>query len=130
MKGIRSLCLSITLVLLSGFAYADTLPGDPAIEINDPICDSSTPCAPIVNPLVPFTFSANASGNSQSPLTSFEVNPAGPAFFSLDVQTLGTFPNISFVVCTSNKFQCDVTFVDGVTNLFFHKPVGCEFSCG
>jgi len=95
MKGSRAVLLSVLLFLLSGLAFADGLPADPAIEINDPICDSSEPCAPIVNALVPFTFHADANGNGD---IFFEINPNGPAFTDLNVQTLGTFASTTDVV--------------------------------
>ena len=129
MKSTRAFFLSVLLCLMSGFAFADGLPpGDPAIEINDPICTNELgPCAPLVSPLVPFTFNAGADGNTATP-GSFEVNPASNGFFSLDVQTAGTFDILS---CTSNAFACDITVLaGGVTNFYFHQPVGCEFECG
>jgi len=126
MKSSRALWFLVLMCVLSGFAFADGLPADPAIEINDPICDSSTPCAPLVNSLVPFTFSADANGNGS---IFFEVNPSGPAFTDLNVQTLGIFASTTDVVCRSNVFQCDVTFIGGVTNMFFH-PFPCEIECG
>src|SRR5690349_4373022 len=127
MKGIRALLFSVLMLAWSGFAFADGLPADPAIEINDPICTSEVgTCAPLVNALVPFTFSADANGSGS---IFFEVNPLGPAFTDLNVQTLGTFASTTDVVCTSNVFQCDVSFIGGVTNMFFH-PFACEFECG
>lgn len=123
MKITRALLMSVLLCLMSGFAFADGLPADPAIEINDPICTSEFgTCAPLVNALVPFTFSADANGSGS---IFFEVNPLGPAFTDLNVQTLGTFASTTDVVCSSNEFQCDVSFIGGVTNMFFHSCSDC-----
>jgi len=129
MKSSRALWFLVLICGLSGFAFADGLPADPAIEINDPVCPptAEVPCAPLVNALVPFTFTADANGNGS---IFFEVNPSGPAFTDLNVQTLGVFASTTDVVCTSNVFKCDVTFIGGVvTNMFFH-PFPCEVECG
>ena len=122
MKGSRAVLLSVLLFVLSGFAFADGLPGDPAIEINDPTCPVETSCPTITAQSV-FTFSADANGNGH---LFFTIDPKGPALTDIDIQTVGIFPDISFVQCTSDVFACDVTFIGNVTNMFFHAP-GCDF---
>jgi hypothetical protein len=69
-----------------------------------------------VNALTPFTFSSNAAGGGT---TVFQVNPNGPGFFSLDIETPGTFSSIDLVNCSSNEFNCTVRFLGDVTDIFF-----------
>ncbi|HEU5231447.1 MAG TPA: PEP-CTERM sorting domain-containing protein [Terriglobales bacterium] len=114
-------CLSLFFVLCS-IAFADDLPpGDPRMVIDDPICDSNVPCAPLVTPGVEFTFTAGADGNTATP-GSFQVS--GGNFFNLDVETFGAI-DPSLVNCESNKFSCVVTDLGDVTDMFFSIPV-CE----
>ena len=122
MKISRALLMSVLLCLMSGFAFADGLPGDPAIEINDPTCPVETTC-PTINAGEAFTFSADANGNGH---LFFRINPDGPALTDIDIQTEGIFPSTSFVTCKSDVFACDVTFIGNVTNIYFHAP-SCNF---
>jgi hypothetical protein len=124
----KTLGLAFLLCLLSGFAYADGVPVDPDMVVNDPICPptSPQPCAPIVTSGVLFTFNANGTGGGT---TSFEINPGtpsapAPAFTSLDIETAdpnGCMPNgdCSNVQCSSDKFSCQVSLIGGITNVHF-----------
>lgn len=110
--------LSLFFVLCS-IAFADDLPpGDPRMVIDDPICDSNVPCAPLVTPGVEFTFTAGDDGNTATP-GSFQVS--GAAFFNLDIETLGAI-DPQLVNCESNKFICSVTDLGNVTDMFFSIP--------
>jgi hypothetical protein len=118
-----------TLLLCSaalvGCAFADGIPVDPVIQINDPTCPTETPCAPLVGAGVPFTFMADDNGGGPPPGTNmFQVS--GPGFFSLDVQTAG-FIDPASINCTSNRFNCTVTNLDNntVTDMFFTEFI-CE----
>ena len=115
----KTLGFTFLLFLLSGFAYADGVPVDPNMVVNDPLCDSGSPCAPIVSSQVLFTFSASSSGGSTTPITTFEVNPSGPTFTTLDIETPGIFDSTNLVHCSSNQFSCTPSFIGGVTNLHF-----------
>jgi PEP-CTERM motif len=126
MKAIRMLWALSLLFVWCGFAFGDGLPpGDPRMVVNDPICDSDSPCAPLVSPLVPFTFTAGADGNTAMP-GAFQVS--GADFFNLDIETIGAIPP-NLVDCESNEFACTVTDLGNVTDMFFHIPVCEELEC-
>ena len=116
------LCCVIFFSLAS--LYADTIPGDPTMVVNDPTCDGCQ----IVNAQRPFTFTSNSTGGGT---TVFEVNPKGEGFFSLDIETLGTFSSTDLVQCSSNEFVCTVRFLGDVTDIFFsQRACGLECSPG
>jgi len=127
MGNLRSKIFTLLLcsAALVGCAFADGIP-DPVIQINDPICDSSSPCAPLVVAGVPFTFMADGNGGGPPPGTNtFQVS-GDVGFFSLDVQTAG-FIDPASINCTSNRFNCTVTNLDNntVTDMFFTEFI-CE----
>lgn len=134
MKGTRALLLSVLLCIMSGFAFADGLPpGDPAIEINDPICTVEVgTCAQLVFAGQPFEFTATADGPTTP--ASFQVGKGN--FFSLDIETVGTFDQLTcFTERNSNPdvqpFQCSISVLaGGVTNFHFFIPTGCDVNCG
>ena len=107
--------------VLCGFAHADSIPGDPSMVVNDPTCDGCQ----VVNALTPFTFTSNNAGGGT---TVFRVNPNGPAFFSLDIETPGIFASTSDVQCSSNEFDCTVRFLGDVTDIFFTQRF-CDGEC-
>jgi hypothetical protein len=127
MKAFRLLWALSLLFVWCGFAYGDVLPpGDPRMVVDDPICDSELPCAPLVAPGQEFTFTAGADGNSATP-GSFQVSGSG--FFNLDIETFGAIPP-NLVDCTSDKFTCTVTDLGNVTDMFFQIPTcGFELEC-
>ena len=105
----------LSVLLLSVMSVrADTVAGDPTMVVNDPKCDGCQ----VVNSLIPFTFSSNDAGGGT---TTFQVNPNGPGFFSLDFETLGIFSSTDLVNCSSNEFSCSVTFLGDVTDIFFTR---------
>lgn len=110
----RGLWLCCIIVFSLASLYADTVPGDPTMVVNDPTCDGCQ----VVNALTPFTFSSNAAGGGT---TVFQVNPNGPGFFSLDIETPGTFSSTDLVNCSSNEFNCTVSFLGDVTDIFFSQ---------
>jgi len=125
----KTLGFTFLLCLLSGFAYADNVPVDPSMVVNDPICDSSQPCATIVSSQVLFSFNANGTGGGT---TSFEVNPTGPAFTTLDIETAGpggctATGDCSGVHCSSNEFTCVASLIGGITNV--HLFISCDGTC-
>jgi len=131
---LKTLGFTFLLCLLSGFAYADGVPVDPNMVVNDPICVSSQPCAPLVFSGVEFTFNANSTGGGT---TSFEVNPnapaggVAPAFTTLDIETAdpnGCTPtgDCTGVHCSSNEFECQVSLIGGITNIHLFIPCDGE----
>ncbi|HET8826748.1 MAG TPA: PEP-CTERM sorting domain-containing protein [Terriglobales bacterium] len=108
------LWLFSVLVLSVATLHADGIPGDPVIQIDDPTCPQ-TGCQQ-VSAATPFTFSSNAAGGGT---TVFQVNPDSAGFSTLDIETVGTFQNLSDVQCFSNAFNhCSVSFLNGVTDIF------------
>jgi PEP-CTERM motif len=114
MRQTRVLWLCLLFCLFCTFAYADSIPIDPDIQVNDPSCDSG--CTN-VTAATPFTFSSNASGGGT---TNFRLNGSG--FFTLDIETVGTFA----VNCFSNAFgSCTSKVIGGVTDIYLS---GCSDS--
>jgi hypothetical protein len=110
--------------LFCRFAHADSIPGDPGIQVDDPTCPESG-CQSVTAGSL-FSFSSNAAGGGT---TDFQLNGT-VGFNTLDIETVGTFPMTSDVVCRSNAFgSCNVTFLDGVTDIYLS---GCiiEGPCG
>lgn len=102
------------------FAHADSVPGDPVIQIDDPTCGGELqPACPVVGDGTPFFFQANGQGGGAM---SFEVDPTPgtPGIFSLDIETFGVFETTRDVQCFSDAFECSVSFIgDGtVTDIF------------
>ena len=125
----RLFCLFLVLSCLPLVtrAHADGTPADPDIQVNDPICDSTKPCAPLVGGTTgttPFTFFSNSTGGGT---TTFEVDPTNTSgFFSLDIEVAGAF---NVTNCISNKFVCTPTILGGtVTDMFFTESC-IEGSC-
>lgn len=116
---ISSLVLVSFLVLASATQLRANAIPDPNISMRDPLC-SDGPCATLVGGpigITPFTFASDAAGGG---ITTFEVDPANlDGFFTVDIETLGVF-SVPPANCTSNKFVCTVTILDGaVTDMFF-----------
>jgi hypothetical protein len=116
----------LSFLAFSAFAHADSIPGDPVIQVDDPTCGGvEQPPCPIVSALTPFPFFANSSGGGA---TSFETDPTQPGIRTFDVETLGTFTSTSAVQCFSNVFTCNVTFIGNntVTDIFFSRCSDCS----
>lgn len=115
----RLLWLFSVLLLSAAYVHADGI--DPVIQVDDPTCPESG-CTQVFSG-VPFTFSSNATGGGT---TVFQVSPNSAGFTTLDIETVGTFPNTSDVQCFSNEFSCNVTFIDGVTDIFLTASTFCD----
>jgi len=118
----RLLWLFSVLLLSAAYVHADGI--DPVIQVDDPTCPPAG-CAQVSSG-VPFTFSSNAAGGGT---TVFQVNADSAGFTTLDIETVGTFPNKSDVQCFSNEFTCNVTFIDGVTDIFLTANTFCDGVC-
>ncbi len=115
----RLLWVCLVLCLSCGLAYADGI--DPVMQVNDPKCIES--CGTQVGGQTggdPFFF------NSNSPQPDGTGGGGGSFAFhinvlvnTLDIQTPGTFDSTTLVNCTSNVFFCRVSFIDGVTDMYF-----------
>ena len=115
MLKMRLLWLLSVLLLSVGSLYADGV--DPVIQIDDPTCPPSG-CTQVFSQQ-PFTFSSNDAGGGT---TVFQVSPKSQGFTTLDIETIGTFGDTtSNVQCFSNEFSCNVTFIDGVTDIFLSR---------
>jgi hypothetical protein len=119
----KTLGFTFLLCLLSGFAYANSVPGDPMMVVDDPSC---TPTAANTQTI--------SAGTSSGPIESF-TSPDGSgcfgfqivgnnAFTTLDIQVNQTYASI---VCSSNGFLCTPTTLDdgSVTDLFFTECPDC-----
>ena len=118
MRPTRLLWLCFFLCFLAALAHADGLPPvDPQMQVDDPTCDG----CPTVVANTPFTFSSNAAGGG----TSIFMVGGDIGFNTLDIETAGTFPSTTDVQCFSNAFEgCNVSFLDGVTDIFLTRCVG------
>jgi hypothetical protein len=127
----RLLLLCFVFNMFAGLAFADGIPGDPVMQVNDPICvpdGEFSSCGTVVggpNGTDPFMFSSNAFGGGSF---TFQVDPANPAgFFTLDIQTPGVFSSTDLVNCTSDKFNCAVNFLNGqTTDMYFTEKVNAD----
>lgn len=115
MLKIRLLWLLSVLLLCVGPVFADGV--DPVIQIDDPTCPPAG-CTQVFSE-TPFPFSSNDTGGGT---TVFQVSPNSAGFTTMDIETVGTFGDTtSNVQCFSNEFSCNVTFIDGVTDIFLTR---------
>ena len=127
MKGTRLLLWALVAFCFLSFSsvlvHADGLPpGDPVMQVDDPICASEVPCATLVggpNGTTPFSFFADGNGNGPTPpRNTFEVDPNNPnGFFSLDIQTFVNFTDPTSITCTSSTRGSD------------NQVIGTPFAC-
>jgi len=103
------------LFLLSGLAYANGLPGDPGIEIDDPSC----------TPTLTQTITAGQIDSFSTPTAGtgcfgFTILGSSAAFQTIDVQ-VGAFFDLSTINCFSPNYGCQKSTLDDgtVTDLFF-----------
>ena len=129
----RFLILVSFLLLISAIPLRANTTTDPNIGMDDPPCDIELGC-PVPNPTpisgalgTSFTFNADGSGGG---ITFFRVDPSGPGFSTLDIETpVGYVPDS--VNCTSSTAptgtppfnSCTVRNLDGVTDIYFSNIV-------
>lgn len=124
MRRTRVLWLCLLFCIFCRLAHADSIPGDPGIQVDDPTCPQSG-CTNVTAGTL-FSFSSNAAGGGT---TDFQLN-GDIGFRTLDIETAGTFPMKSDVQCFSNAFgSCTVTFLNGVTDIYLSGCVN-EVTCG
>jgi len=126
----RFLILVSFLLLISAIPLRANTTTDPNIGMDDPPCDIELGC-PVPNPTpisgalgTSFTFNADGSGGG---ISFFEVNPSGPGFSTLDIETpVGYVPdsvNCTITSSTSAFNNCTVRNLDGVTDIYFSNIV-------
>lgn len=122
---IRYLALSGFLLLVSAMVvHADSLPADPKMVVNDPICEEG--CATPIDSTM-FSFSSNGNGGG---FLVFQ-NVSDIDWTTLLIET-GSIPfNVpaNTVTCQSNAFQsCRVlNLAGGITAMFFSGTNGENF---
>ena len=139
MKSSRLLWVVVACFFLSFstvFAHADSVPGDPVMQVDDPQCTGTQ----VVTPGQIFTFSAGGPGpTAGGGCTGFvaaagNVDTGGQTITSLDIQTFD--PNITDpktqVTCLSNAFAgCQATPLSGgVVDIFLTQCSLTVESCG
>jgi hypothetical protein len=126
MKGSRLLLCALVVFSFLSFssvvAHADSIPGDPVMQVDDPQCTTNPTT---VTPGAIFNFSAGAA-NSPTPgggCTAFRAanGELAPTITSLDIETFDpniTDPNTQ-VNCLSNAFgSCTARLLNGVLDIF------------
>src|SRR5690242_435740 len=122
MRKSRLLWLCSLCLLFSGMVFADSVPaGDPVIQVDDPNCEEG--CQQ-VSSQQEFRFFANDAGGGT---TNFQI-VGNLSFTTIDIETVGIFNSIEDVQCISDKLTCQVSFLNGVTDMFFTANSCGEFS--
>jgi len=124
----RFLILVSFLLLISAIPLRANTTTDPNIGLDDPPCIEGCPVpgfTPVSGALgTSFTFNADGSGGG---ISFFEVNPSGPGFSTLDIETpVGYVPdsvNCTITSSTSAFNNCTVRNLDGVTDIYFSNIV-------
>jgi len=127
----RFLILVSFLLLISAIPLRANTTTDPVIGMDDPPCFEGCPIPnfiPVSGALgTSFTFNADGSGGG---ITFFRVDPSGPGFSTLDIETpVGYVPDS--VNCTSSTAptgtppfnNCLVRNLNGVTDIYFSNIV-------
>lgn len=151
MRQALGLWLCFLVFLFCGIVRADSLPpGDPGMQVDDPLCQSTVPCATLVggpNGTTPFTFFSDANGNGPTPPGNmFQTQTA---FSSLDIEAFVNFTDPNLITCTSHTrgsdgqiigtpFDCRVTIFTNVAgapagtpdvaDMYLNENCG-EFTC-